>query len=167
MKLIKNPVFLHYFNKFMGILFISLLLKMINGFSWPAKIMANPFNLRGSFQKKKKKVSKLSLNLCFTADLHHLQDHFSNFLLNLVLWLLVYTYQVTMPTSGCGDWHDWFMVEVVDMIDSLIFIHSTKSHDILQIRKCSCRWLAERYNCRISWKVWRYFIDSQIFREPW
>ena len=28
------------------------------------------------------KVSKLSLNLCFTADLHHLQDHFSNFLLN-------------------------------------------------------------------------------------
>ena len=37
--------------------------------------------LRGSFQKKKK-VSKLSLNLCFTSDLHHLQDHFSNFLLN-------------------------------------------------------------------------------------
>ena len=29
-----------------------------------------------------KKISKLSLNLCFTADLHHLQDHFSNFLLN-------------------------------------------------------------------------------------
>ena len=28
------------------------------------------------------KVSKLSLYLCFTADVHHLQDHFSNFLLN-------------------------------------------------------------------------------------
>ena len=40
MKLTKNPAFLHYFSKFMGILlfvlkymFISLLLKMINGFS--------------------------------------------------------------------------------------------------------------------------------------
>ena len=51
MKLTKNPVFLHYYNIFMGILlfvvkymFISLLLKMINVFSWPAKIMASPFN---------------------------------------------------------------------------------------------------------------------------
>ena len=51
MKLTKHPVFLHYFSKFMGILLfvlkymhISLLLKMINGFSWPAKIMASPFN---------------------------------------------------------------------------------------------------------------------------
>ena len=50
MKLTKTPVFLHYFNKFMGILlfvlkymFISLLLKMINGFSWSANIMASPF----------------------------------------------------------------------------------------------------------------------------
>ena len=49
MKLAKNPVFLHYFSKFMEILFvlkymyISFLLKMINGFSWPAKIMASPF----------------------------------------------------------------------------------------------------------------------------
>ena len=36
------------------------------------------------FKRKfsKKKVSKLSLYLCFTVDLHHLQDHFSNFLLN-------------------------------------------------------------------------------------
>ena len=34
-------------------------------------------------RKFSKKVSKLSLNLCFTPDLHHLQDHFSNFLLNL------------------------------------------------------------------------------------
>ena len=33
-------------------------------------------------RKFPKKASKLSLNLCFTADLHHLQDHFSNFLLN-------------------------------------------------------------------------------------
>ena len=48
MKLTKNPVFLHYFSKFMGILsfvlkymFIFLLLKMINTFSWPAKIMAS------------------------------------------------------------------------------------------------------------------------------
>ena len=50
MKITKNPVFLHYFSKFMGILlfvlkymYISLLLKMINGFSWPAKIMVSPF----------------------------------------------------------------------------------------------------------------------------
>ena len=52
MKLAKNPVFLHYYSKFMAILifvlkymYISLLLKMINGFSWPAKIMASPFNV--------------------------------------------------------------------------------------------------------------------------
>ena len=52
MKITKNPAFLHYFSKFMEILFfvlkymyISLLLKMINGFSWPAKIMASPFNV--------------------------------------------------------------------------------------------------------------------------
>ena len=51
MKLTKNLVFLHYFSKFMGIslfvleyMCISLLLKMINGFSWPGKIMASPFN---------------------------------------------------------------------------------------------------------------------------
>ena len=52
MKLAKNPVFYHKFSKFKEILlivlksiYISLLLKMINGFSWPAKIMASPFNL--------------------------------------------------------------------------------------------------------------------------
>ena len=51
MNLTKTPVFLHCFSKFMGILlfvlkhmYISLLLKMINGFSWPAKIMVSPFN---------------------------------------------------------------------------------------------------------------------------
>ena len=50
MKLTKNPVFLHYFSKSMGILlfilkymYISLLMKMINGFLWPEKIMASPF----------------------------------------------------------------------------------------------------------------------------
>ena len=60
MKLNKNPVFLHYFIKFMGILlfvleymYMSLLLKMINGFSWPGKIMASP--------------SKLSFMLCAVA----------------------------------------------------------------------------------------------------
>ena len=26
-------------------MYISLLLKMINGFSWPAKLMASPFNI--------------------------------------------------------------------------------------------------------------------------
>ena len=52
MKLTKNPAFLHYFNRFKGILlfvleymYISLLLKMINGFSWPGKIMASPFKV--------------------------------------------------------------------------------------------------------------------------
>ena len=51
MNLTKNPIFLHYFSKFMGILLFvlkymynSLLLKMINGFSWPAKIISSPFN---------------------------------------------------------------------------------------------------------------------------
>ena len=51
MKLAKNSVFLYNFSKFTGILLfvleyinISLLLKMINGFSWWAKIMASPFN---------------------------------------------------------------------------------------------------------------------------
>ena len=50
MKITQNPAFLHYFSKFMGILlfvlkytYIFLLLKMINGFSWLAKIMASPF----------------------------------------------------------------------------------------------------------------------------
>ena len=54
MKLTKIHVFLHYFSKYMGILlfvlkykYISLLLKIINGFSWPAKIMASPFNYKG------------------------------------------------------------------------------------------------------------------------
>ena len=53
MKITKNPVFLHYFSKFMGILlfvlkymYIFLLLKMINRFSWPAKIMVSLFNLK-------------------------------------------------------------------------------------------------------------------------
>ena len=53
MKLTKHPVFLHYSIKFMGIslfvlkyIFISLLLKMINGFSWSANIMASPFKAK-------------------------------------------------------------------------------------------------------------------------
>ena len=33
-------------------------------------------------RKFSQKSIKIKLNLCFTADLHHLQDHFSNFLLN-------------------------------------------------------------------------------------
>ena len=52
MKLTKNLFFLHYFSKFMGILFfvlnymyISLLLKMNYGFSCPSKIMASPFKV--------------------------------------------------------------------------------------------------------------------------
>ena len=51
MKLAKNPVFLHNFSKFMGIflfvlkyIYISLLLKMINGFSWLAEL-ASPYNI--------------------------------------------------------------------------------------------------------------------------
>ena len=64
MKLTKNPAFLHYFSKFMGILlfvlkymYISLLLKIINRFSWPAKIMASLFN-KFEFEKKKKKTQE-------------------------------------------------------------------------------------------------------------
>ena len=52
MRLTKTYVFLHYFSKFVGILlfvlkymYISLLLKMKNVFSRPAKIMASPFNI--------------------------------------------------------------------------------------------------------------------------
>ena len=67
MKLTKNPVFLHYFSKFMGILlfdlkimFISLLLKMINVFSWPAKIMASPFN-GWQLAKMKESIPDMSL----------------------------------------------------------------------------------------------------------
>ena len=48
--------FFHYFSKFMGILlfvlkymYTSLLLKMINGFSWPARIMVSPF--KGALDK--------------------------------------------------------------------------------------------------------------------
>ena len=70
MKLTKNPIFLHYFSKSMGILlfvlkcmFISLLLKMINGFSWSAKIMASPFNLS---------CWLISLNLSVCFCLHRL-----------------------------------------------------------------------------------------------
>ena len=69
MKLTKNPVFLHYFSKFMGILlfvlkymYIFLLLKMINGFSWPAKIMDSPF-------KYCKWVSLWSKSICVTCKL--------------------------------------------------------------------------------------------------
>ena len=58
MKLTKNPVFLHYYSKFTGILlfvlkymYISLLLKMINEFSWPAKIMVSPFKGTNGRQK--------------------------------------------------------------------------------------------------------------------
>ena len=52
MKLAKNPVFLHNFSKFTGILLFVLNIQgnflaseMINEFSWPAKIMASPFNM--------------------------------------------------------------------------------------------------------------------------
>ena len=50
MKLTKNPMFLHYYSKFMRILLFVLKyivyflpLKMINGIFWQAKIMASPF----------------------------------------------------------------------------------------------------------------------------
>ena len=53
MRLTKTFVFLHNFSNFWRILlfilkymYISLLLKMINGFSWPAKIMASPFKCK-------------------------------------------------------------------------------------------------------------------------
>ena len=71
MKLSKNPVFLHYFSKFMGILlfvlkymYISLFLKMINGFFWPVKIMVSNFKvwktipLEKNKQKNKTKTNK-------------------------------------------------------------------------------------------------------------
>ena len=52
MKLAKTSIFLLHFNKFMEILlfvlkfmYISLLPKIINGFSWPAKIMVSPSKL--------------------------------------------------------------------------------------------------------------------------
>ena len=55
-KIAKNPFILHNFIKFVGILLIvlksmhiSLLLTIFNGFSWPTKIMASPFNTYLSF----------------------------------------------------------------------------------------------------------------------
>ena len=85
MKLTKNPVFLHYFSKFMGILlfvlkymYISLLLKMINGVSWPAKIMVSPFKVGNvpnfcqigcfspSLRKKVENAPKLGMFGCFS-----------------------------------------------------------------------------------------------------
>ena len=50
MKLTRNPCFSSLFQQIYGDfvicfdMYIPLLLKMINGFSWPAKIMASPFN---------------------------------------------------------------------------------------------------------------------------
>ena len=51
MKLTKKPCFSSLLQQIYGdfivcfeIMYISLLLKMIKGFSWPAKIMASPFN---------------------------------------------------------------------------------------------------------------------------
>ena len=47
------------------------------------EIFSHFCHAKSGFKKKfSNKVSKLSLNLCFTANLHHSQDHFSNFLLN-------------------------------------------------------------------------------------
>ena len=83
MRLTKNPVFLHYFSKFMGILlflkymYISLLLKMINGFSRPAKIMTSPFNnLSLKTPNYIKQLKKLFVDLLFEfLILHFVQVH--------------------------------------------------------------------------------------------
>ena len=105
MQLTKNPVFLHYFSKFMGILifvlkymYISLLLKMINGFSWPAKIMVSPFKVnflsllenehficicslrikrKGSFLQHQKLII-YNMKLLCVASRHTLQEYISS-----------------------------------------------------------------------------------------
>ena len=88
MKLTKTSVFLHYFSKFMWILlfvmkyrYISLLLKMINGLSWPAKIMASPFKIRWKNNNKKKKTF-LELNILYMikVTIQIFCDHFSSYL---------------------------------------------------------------------------------------
>ena len=78
MKLTKNPAFLHYFSKFMGILlfvlkymFISLLLKMINGFSRSANIMASPFKIRNEVDKCKLKNSSVYLGSSSVSSAHN------------------------------------------------------------------------------------------------
>ena len=59
----------HYFSKFMEILlfvlkymYISLLLKMINGFFWPSKIMVSPFKLPITFAFRRLFSRKLTFN---------------------------------------------------------------------------------------------------------
>ena len=75
MQLTKNPVFLHYYSKFMGILlfvlkymYFSFLLNMINGFSWPTKIMASPFKHRCKFTYLKNKQTKQNNFFSFKSE---------------------------------------------------------------------------------------------------
>ena len=94
-------------------------------------------------------------------------DHMSTYnttwnFVNTVCYSLALSYIVSPPCLLPG--------EMIDMIDSLIFFTQRKREDILQIWKCSVhcnrRWLAECYICRISWKVWHYFVAPQVFRVP-
>ena len=54
----QNPFFLHNVSSFILLfvfiyIYLSLLLKIINGFSWPATIMASTFNIGLYFQIQK------------------------------------------------------------------------------------------------------------------
>ena len=83
MRLTKTSVCLHYFSKFMGILlfvlkylYISLLLKMMNGFSWPAKIVASPF---------KKRYVGWFLRIILLSRVYE-SFHYHHHLFNVTLW---------------------------------------------------------------------------------
>ena len=58
---------------------------------------------------------------------------------------------------------------MIDMIDSLIFLIQRKSRIYYKYGSVVCIATAggmERCNWCISWKVWYYFVVSQVFRVP-
>ena len=54
-------------------MYISLLLKMINGFSWPAKIKASPFNLLNNNTTVVHDKTKLGM-ICWVRN--HAQEYY-------------------------------------------------------------------------------------------
>ena len=123
MKLTENLVFLHYFSKFMGILFfvlnymyISLLLKMINGFSWPSKIMASPF----------KTLSQNQI-VCLFVCFHHLKaDTFS---IKMTPKLLKLDVRLQCYDQICTRPHSYYEKHGFEKISCKVTELIVKSHD--------------------------------------
>ena len=60
-------------------MFIYLLLKMINGFSWPARIMASPFNLSRIFEKQWSTETGLQLKSTSASSFFIIRYNVCNF----------------------------------------------------------------------------------------